>query len=793
MPYQKIFPPAGLKHESTPLVSGESWRDANNMRFRSGIPEIIGGWERDSSYTLDGVGRRCFSNTDYAGINYQFVGTTWKYYAISGTDAVDITPNRSNAAGTPMTMAAVNGSSLLTVTHSGHGLAINDFVRYTSVNSAVGGFSTDQLTIARGFQVATINSIDEYVIYITDENGTAITSGSSASGSRTVTWYYKVTSGQDAVVGGQGFGSGSFGGEGMPTEYDLVDNPLTTSGTTTNVVIEIDGTEPTPAMANDDQIYLKGLTGTVGGIITDQLNDNWWTINSVADLVSDNDIQISISPYASTSGATGGGSAGKYYRYDASITDPTVDGASRGWNEPSTQSIDVGDTRRVYIDNFGEDLLFANAGGPIYYYDVSVNTSGGLPLSGATNVALKIDSSNFSGSSNPPTVVDSFLISSKDGHCVALGCNDIGGTTLNQSLVRWSDQNNPFDWTPNATNTSGGQVLRSGSKIVGGIATKSEIIVFTDSSVYSMKFIGPPDVFSFTLVTQGVGIVGPNAAANADNAVFLMGNDGFYVYDGRIRSLPCPVASYVFNDLNTDQRGKVFTAVNSAFSEVSWFYPSKGSSECDKYVTFNYSDNVWYYGYYDMKSLKLTTGSTEEPRCRTAWRDAVVFSNPMATYLESYTAPTSTAPELIKTSVYVHDVESLGPDTTNGGTYIKTGDVQISDGNAFSLYSGLVADVQVYDPANVEGSLKVEPTIELTYTLSGRTQPNVSSASIVATTKTFGASTGNYSTTPSQNEMAVRGRDKAVALRVDFATTPSNSCKARLGQTLVDIRPDGRR
>ena len=809
---KRIQIPPGISRESTQLAATGRWYDANNMRFRGGVPETIGGWGQDGMYTLEGIGRRSFSSRDYSGNNYQFVGTSWKYYVIVGTSATDITPIRATSTGgstlsSPFT--TVSGSTLLGVAHTAHGVAVNDWVVFSSLGTAPGSWTVNEgnltsaiITQVQGFQVYRVVDDDNYEVYILNAStGLPVTAAvtNSAGQGGAVGYYYHVVSGPSSVVEGQGWGAGLFGGSGTPTAYELDDNPITTIDTTSTVDVEIDGTEPSSpaALAVDDQLYLQGLGGTsVGGINLELLNDQWWTVTSVASLASDV-VRIQIDQTA-TSVASGGGTgdAQTYYRgYNTGATvpvDPSVDGATRGWGDASALSVEIGDMRRVYIDNYGEDVLFANSGGPVYYWDTSANAPSGSPVGGESGVAEKL--SSFNGSSNTPFVVDSFLVSKKDGHCVAFGCNDVGveDGTQNSLLVRWSDQNNPFDWTPTPTNTSGGQVLRVGSRIAGGVSTKDEVIVFTDAAVYSMRFGGPPDVFSFTLATEGVEIVSRGAAVNAANSVFFMGNEGFYVYSGSVSPLPSTVSKYVFDDFNSDQKEKCFAAVNSAFSEVMWFYPTATSFEPDRYVSFNYEEETWGIGSFDMSVLSVGEGGSTS-YSRTSWRDAVVFPNPMSTYIYDYDPTTSDTsgseyPVTQKTAVMIQESGTTARGD-NMEAYIESGEYDISDGERFSLYTRMIPDLQIFNGSGATSKPRI--TLEM----NGRDFPGDASSQLTTTLVKFDkVESGGINTfptyTPVGNSTAVRGRGRSLSLKL---SSSASGFGWRIGDIRIDLQPDGRR
>ena len=692
----------------------------------------------------------------------------------------------------------IEGDPNIKVTSESHGLSVNDWINFTVVDDA--GFpnktsvaeaiSADDFKQAHGFQVTEVLSSAVYTFYLVDwTTGSVITPATDAEDKGgDVTYYYKISSGISTEVSGQGWGAGLWGGNGIPTAVDLLDDPIAGVGATSTARITSAG----HTVLITDSVYLMGIeSGVVDGVELSILNDNWWDVIAVVAGTSF-DITLPVLPDFTAGSIAGGGDEVSYYTADA---DGVVDGATRGWGQPSDQSEIIATLRRPYIDNYGEDVLYANSGGPIYYWDVDQNTSSGVPLGTELGVAKQLNDEIFVGNSHTPFAVDSFLVSKKDGHCVALGCNDVGveDGTINSLLVRWSDQNNPFDWLPSITNTSGGQVLRVGSQILGGISTKDEVVIFTDSAVYSMRFVGPPDVFSFNLITQGVEIVSSLAAVNASNAVFFMGRDGFYVYTGSVSPLPCPVANYVFDDFNETQKVKCFGAVNSAFSEVMWFYPTAGAFEPDRFVMFNYNENVWSIGSFDMGGFDSEETATN-PYSRTSWRDAIITSTPMSTYITDY-APATTADNLVsgdttytvpllkKSAVMVHE-NGTSAQGEMLDAYIESGEVDISDGERLSFYSRIIPDLQIF---NASGE-----SANVTISLNGRDFPGQSASQKTSTDVDFTVVSPNSSSTftPVNNATSIRGRARSVSMKVESSAV---DFQWRLGDTRLDMRPDGRR
>jgi hypothetical protein len=471
---------------------------------------------------------------------------------------------------------------------------------------------------------------------------------------------------------------------------------------------------------------------------------------------------------------------------------------SRAWNTASSSVSDTttDEVRRVCIENYGEDVMFCNSGGPIFYYDVSANSSSGVITRSVTNVSKEL--SSFSGSLDTPSSVDSFLVSKRDGHCVALGCSDNDGSnTYNSMLVRWSDQNNPFDWRPTPTNTSGGQVLRSGSKIMGGVSTNDEVLIFTDSGVYSMKFIGPPLTFGFNLVSSGVEIVSAKAAVNASNSVFFMGNDGFYSYNGNINPLSSSVSKYVFDNFNQDQKDKCFASVNSSFSEVYWFYPSKNSFEVDKFVAFNYEENSWSFGSFDMSSTdELSTSNSSYSR--TSWSDRSVFSDPYSTFSIFYTPGMDTGSASTSSASVVDEIQiSSGMLHEKGrksqgltmNSFIETSYIPLGEGDASMFCSRILPDMEVFDsgiPNDFGG---------FTFELSGKDYPGDSeNQDSDLTTSVMDASNGNhyvlnYPYPVSHNANAIRMRSRFIKMKV----SSGYDWGWRIGAVRIDMKPDGLR
>ena len=505
---------------------------------------------------------------------------------------------------------------------------------------------------------------------------------------------------------------------------------------------------------------------SLGGLVTaDVLNqeykinsivdDNNYTItarevNSVAIITVDGEYTpVAVTANTSDSG-NGGSSVVGAYQINTGL-DTSVFGNgwgagtwSRGaWN--SAAVIDtLTDTLRLWShDNFGEDLIINVYNGGIYYWDASV-------VSPLTSRAVPL--SSLAGASNAPTVAAKVIVSDVDRHVIAFGANSLGSATQDPLLIRFSDQENAADWTPTTTNTAGDLLIGSGSRIVTALETRQQILVFTDASLHVMQYLGPPFTFGINMISENVTIASPNSAIAIEDNVFWMGSNEFYTYGGAVQKLPCTVRDYVFSDFNQNQSEKVFAASNTSFSEVWWYYPSADSANVDRYVVYNYQQNIWYYG-------TLT---------RSAWIDRGLEQNPIAAGLDGY--------------LYTHengfDDGSQNPAAAISA-YIESSQFDIGDGNNFSFVSRIIPDVTFRD------STVSSPSV--TFTMKARNFPggNYLQEDDSTVTKTATVPVEQFT-----NQAFVRLRGRSMALRVDSNET---GMTWRLGSPRMDVRQDGRR
>ena len=453
----------------------------------------------------------------------------------------------------------------------------------------------------------------------------------------------------------------------------------------------------------------------------------------------------------SSDSGNGGGSIIGAYQVNIGL-DTTVSGTGWGagtWGRDtwgSSASLLVsGSTLRIWThDNLGEDLLINVRDAGIFYWDKSARSAPFLPAQ-----AL----SDLSSDTTTPTIAKQVLVSDVDRHTIVFGCdaqNDIG--VQDPLLIRFSDQANPLVWQSLATNTAGDLRLGSGSEIIMAVETKQQIMVWTDSSLHAMQFIGPPFTFGITQVAENITIASPLSAAAVDDNIYWMGVEDFYIYSGQVQKLPCSVRSYVFDDFNSAQSEKVCAGVNSSFSEIWWFYPSASSAENDKYVVFNYQEQVWYYGELN----------------RTAWLDRGITSNPVGASTDNYL--------YLQESGF--DDGSTSP-VSAVTSYIESSQMDIGDGDHFVFLKRLIPDITFAD------STATAPSAN--FTLEARNFPGENY------TNSDTNSVIRSSTVPVEqftNVVNLRLRGRSFALKVESVNT---GVGWRLGSPRVDMQQDGRR
>ena len=497
---------------------------------------------------------------------------------------------------------------------------------------------------------------------------------------------------------------------------------------------------------------------SLGGLITAAVLNQEYQVDSVPTantytFTAKDTTGATVTANASDSGNGGSGVDGVYQINSGLNTGVGGNGWGAGtwgrgtWGSGAT--INVLSSLRIWThDNFGEDLILNPRDGAIYYWDKS---------DGLTARAVEINTTNFVDALEPPLFAKQVMVSDVDRHVIAFGTNPVFGTEQDPLLIRFSDQESLTDWSPTAENTAGDLRIGSGSEFVTAVETKREIVVITDSSVHSMQFIGSPFTFGIQPIASNTTIMGPNAAIAVEDAVFWMGRQTFYLYDGKTQQLPCTVKERVFFDFDYNQADKVYAGINSEFSEVIWFYTSNtnslangGTGENDRYVIFNYGENSWYYG--DLS--------------RTAFLDRGIRNFPIAS-ANNY--------------LYNHEI-GYSDDGAVMTSRLESSPIDIADGDNFTFINRLIPDF------TFNGSTAADPTVNVTLQTNNFPGENYLQSELSKIDRTAVSTTVPFEQFTSKADVRLRGR--AFSLKVDCAT---EGVRWRLGSPRVSIRQDGRR
>ena len=561
MPLQKIQLKSGVNRENTRYTNEGGWYESDKVRFRQGTPEKIGGWARISANYLLGVCRSLWTWATLASQNLLGVGTNLKFYIENDGTYYDITPITAvHTLTNPFTTDGV--TARVTVTDGLGGYAVNSFVTFNGTAPAltVGG-----ITLSGEYQITSAGS----------GSYTVTTPTVAAAGTSTGTVYasYQLPASPAAVVPLFGWGAGTWGS-----------GVWGTSGSAGAATVPL-------AIWNQNNFGQNLIYGPRGGALY------YW------------DATVGYAPTTAT----------------LTIASPCV----------VTSTLNLLDLTPITFQTTGA-LPTGLIPGTVYYtryltlttFNLSATPTGALitttgTQSGVHSISPRgIAISALAGASDTPLNQTYFLISDASRFVICFGTNDYLSTVFDPMLIRWSDQESVTNWTPAVTNQSGSIRLSHGSKIVTALQSRQEILVWTDSTLYSMQYLGPPYVWGTTLLGDNVSIAGPNAAALASGVTYWMGVDKFYKYDGRVQTLNCDLLRFIYNDINRDQFDQVFASTNEGFNEVWWFYCTADSNENNRYVVYNYLENVWYYGSMG-RSAWLDTGLRNYPIAATYYGNIV--------------------------------------------------------------------------------------------------------------------------------------------------------------------------
>lgn len=740
MPLQKLQFRPGVNREGTTLSNEGGWFETDKVRFRSGYPEKIGGWEKDTGADASalqpptgvfwGVCRAMWNWLNLSGYNLLALGTNLKYYIQNGEDGniYDITPIRYTTSAGTATFAATTGSAIITVTDNAHGAENGDFVTFSGAVSLGGNITADILNAEH--QITYLSPTQYTITVSVNANSSDVGDGGAATVAQ-----YQINTGNTVYTFGVGWGAGAWGGATVGAVFSTLSAGINASATTISLV-------DASSFPASGQIMIDSEL-----------------INYAAK--STNDLTGCTRGVESTTAAT--------HSSGATVQDTA---AFVAWGEAAPSVGGLGEQIRLWSQsNYGGDLVFNPRGGALYYWANNTNPNvfdRGQLLGPSANIVTQYGTTAVDAYC--PSVANIVLVSDNSRFIIAFGCNDVLNSdaplTQNPMFIAWSDQENFAVWDPtDITNQAGQYQLSHGSEIVAVQQTRQEILVLTDSALYSMQYLGPPYVWGFQLMGDNISVIGPNAVSTANNVTYWMGTDKFYMYSGRVETLPCALRQYVFQDINMQQAFQVFSGTSEGYNEIWWFYCSGTSTTIDKYVVFNHLERTWYYG-------------TME---RTAWLDSPLRDVPMAT---PYGEPGGDA-----NGVLVYHETGTDDGTTSPASpieaYVQSSDFDIGDGHNFGLVSRIIPDV-TFDGSNVN-----TPTV--TFTVRPRQNPGANygtsdSPNVVSANDYAGQRVYNVQQFTQYVYVRVRGRQ--MAFRVG-----SNELGVawQLGAPRIDIRPDGRR
>ena len=697
MPLQKILFKPGVNKENTRYTTEGGWYEADKIRFRQGNPEVIGGWIRISANTFLGICRSLWNWALLDGRNIVGVGTNLKFYLENGGTYNDITPIRASSTINTNPFVATNGSAIITVTDTSHGASTGDFVTFSGAVSLGGNITAPVLNAEYQITVLTPNT------YTFTASATANVSDSGGGGSAVVA-AYQISVGPAVQVPLVGWGAGGWGlgtwGNGLSTSIAL------------RLWSQQNFGEDLVFNPRGGGLYYWDAGGnlTTRGVL----------LNTLGGTVS----FTNASPTVVTS------------------TVLYTEGAALQFSGGSLPSgVSAATTYYVsQVNGLTFKLLDSS--------DALVNTS----ASGTGAVSLIVD---------VPTVVNTLIVSDVSRFILTFGVNDYGSATLDPMLIRWCGQEDPFNWTPTATNQAGSVRLSHGSEIITAAQTRQEIVVFTDSSLYSLQYLGPPFVWGTQLLADSLSIYGPNAVAVASGVVYWMGVDKFYMYDGRVQTLNCDLRRFIFSDINKEQNLQVFAGVNEGFNEIWWFYCSEASTAIDRYVIYNYQEKIWYYG----------------TMARTAWLDSGLRDYPLATTYQ----PNNTG------NIVEHE-NGLNDNATSTAValnaFISSSELDIGDGHNFAFVWRVLPDLTFGDSTNSPTGAIPAVTMTL-FGLSNSGSGTTSNASASVLKGSTYVITEEFT-----GQIFTRMRGRQMIFKID-----SNQLNTQwqLGAPRIDIRADGRR
>jgi hypothetical protein len=742
---KKIVLRPGINRDTTNYANEGGYYECDKVRFYSGFPQKIGGWVEATTERFIGTCRQLWNWVTSYSDNFLAVGTDQKVYIEVGGLFYDITPIRSPLASpdeeytfkTPTTdncIDTTNGSTTVNINITAHGCLVGDYITIAGATD-VGGIPS-----------AILNA-EHTVTSVTDNNNfkitvsTAATSTVTGGGGTAIFVGCQIHPGFALQTAGYGWGTGGFGGTtGLSTPPSIFTVTIASPAVLTFAAY-------TPV---DNTVILLSTTGALptglsAGVAYYVVGASGNTCNLAPILPNG-----SAGAVINTTGTQSGTHSAQL------VASPT------GWGLASPVPVNL-PQRDWFFDNFDNDLVMniraittgsgIATGGPIYYWvrDTATNPQASLNTRAVLLSGLTIDGV---APADVPDAAYQILVSQNDKHLLAFGCQPYAGSVgdFDPLLIRWATQDQPNVWTPLLTNSAGFIRVSRGSRIVRALPTKQEIVVFTDTHLYSFQFLGTIEVFGLQELADNISIMSPRACISVNNVTYWMGLDKFYAYDGRVQTLPCTLREYVFKDINFNQADQVICGTNEGYNEVWWFYCSANSNWIDRYVIYNHLDRIWYYG-------NLT---------RTAWLDVSSRDFPTAVSTDQNQNPGI---------LYTHEV-GVNDNTLPLEAYIQSSDFDIEDGDKLMLTKRVIPDV------NFNGSTANDP--EVTMAVRSRNFPGSVFTNNALNEKPVIQTTIDQYT----EQVFIRTRGRQMAIRI---SSDGLGVQWQLGAPRLDAQPDGKR
>jgi hypothetical protein len=701
VPLKKILLKSGVNKENTRYTNENGWYVSDKVRFRQGTPEKIGGWRRISQAVYLGICRSLWNWVTLANSNLLGVGTNLKYYIEQGGAYSDITPIRLTQSVTFAAVTVSPFSSTITVTSANHGAITGDFVTFSGAVSLGGNITAAVLN--QQYQIDSVPTLNTFTITAKDPStGAPVTSNASdvGNGGGSSVGAFQVNTGPGvAQVPLVGWGAGAWGSGAWGVTPQVTD-PLRIWNA---------------GNWGEDLVFGPRTAGIYYWDATNGLSTRGVALNSLGGTVT---LTIASPCVITLSNVLAEGTAIKL---------ATTGALPTGLTAGTTYYL-------INVDGVTANLSTSITG-------AAINTSGSQ--SGTQSISTLVD---------VPLMQYNMLVSDASRFLIVFGTNEYGSTVADPMLIRWGNQESLVDWVPSALNQAGSLRLSHGSQIIAVQQTRQEVLVWTDSALFSLQYLGPPLVWGSQILGDNTSIIGPNATAIASGVTYWMGVDKFYVYNGRVQTLRCDLRRYVFSDINKYQNFQVFAGTNEGFNEVWWFYCSANSTTVDRYVVYNYAEDIWYYG----------------TMARTAWSDSGIRAYPQA-------------------ATYNYNIvdHEYGVDDNETGTtlpitaYIESAEFDIEDGQNFGFVWRMVPDL------TFDGSTATTPQVTMTlYGMNGSGSGfNTEAAKSVARTSTV-----TIEQFTNIVYTRIRGRQMIMKIGSDGVGTTW-----QLGAPRIDIRQDGRR